>query len=240
MGTYASFYTASPTQGGTDGTALSENEVQTAPLSVTLDATKAESSIVKCAIRAATGYKTSGSTVIGFSGTDSAKWGIAADTSTAGSNTYTIGTNTVSGDTVTIGGVTLTAGTGFTVGTDTAATAVNIETALNANSTFSALYTASVSGSVITVTENYAGAGNTPASATTTGTIAITSGTAVTSAAATSTTMASATFASSLTITDAVKAANKVFWVKALSTSDEAPENDVTVSMTASATIVAA
>lgn len=120
--------------------------------------------------------------------------------STAGSRTYTITTNggdtaavtgsithtiagIVSGDIVAVDSVSLTAGTGFTVGTTDALTAANIVTALNANSTFNALYTATSSENIITITEKTAGGGNTPTTMTITGTGTVTNGTAVTSTA---------------------------------------------------------
>jgi len=86
MSKYISLYGNSPTAGGTDGTALSEGGAQTAPLSVMLDATKAESTIIKCAIRCAAGYTTTGTTTITPIGTNAAEWTIAAD---AGDSTAT-------------------------------------------------------------------------------------------------------------------------------------------------------
>lgn len=71
---YIALYTDNPTAGGTDGTVISENGAQTSPLSVTLDASKNETKTVKCAIRCATGYETTGTTVIGFSGDTKDKW----------------------------------------------------------------------------------------------------------------------------------------------------------------------
>lgn len=111
----------------------------------------------------------------------------------AGSNTYTISTNFVAGDTVTFGGVVFTCttstqdATNFALGADTATSATNLATALNANSSINAIYTASTSGSVITITEKDAGNGNTPGAMTTSGTGVVTAGTAVSSAAAFST-----------------------------------------------------
>lgn len=109
----------------------------------------------------------------------------AAAAAVYGAKTYTITTNSVTGDTLTIGGVTLTAtaaitdSTDYTVGSTIATTATNITTALNANSTVTAKYTATVSGAAITLTES-AYNGNTPAAATYTGTIVVSNGTATT------------------------------------------------------------
>jgi len=113
-------------------------------------------------------------------------------TPVAGSIAYTITTNAVADDTVTIGGVVFTAvasgatGDQFDVGADTTATATNLTTALNANTTIKADYTATSANNVITLTEKIAGGGDTPTAATYTGTVVISSGTATTSSAPTS------------------------------------------------------
>ena len=118
----------------------------------------------------------------------------------AGSNTYTIGTNFVAGDTVTFSGVTFicTASTqdtnNFALSSDAATSAANLVTALNANTTINAIYTASAADSVITITENTAGIGNTPGAMTVTGTGVVTAGTATTSAAIKTTTPSVATY----------------------------------------------
>ena len=104
---------------------------------------------------------------------------------TAGENTYTVTTNAEATDTVAFNGVTLTAGTDFQVGADAAATATNIASAMAANATINAIYSVTVEGAVITVTETNAGAGNTPGAMTTTGTLAISAGTATQSATVT-------------------------------------------------------
>ena len=80
---YINLYTGTVTAGGTDGTAVSTGDTETSPVSVTLNATKAETAIVKCALRCETGYKTSGDTKITFTGTSAAKWQVAADNSYA-------------------------------------------------------------------------------------------------------------------------------------------------------------
>ena len=76
---YINLYTGTVTAGGTDGTAVSTGDTETSPVSVTLNATNAETAIVKCALRCESGYKTSGNTVITFTGTSTAKWQIASD-----------------------------------------------------------------------------------------------------------------------------------------------------------------
>lgn len=248
MGNYHHLYMASPTAGETDGTQISENRAFTAPLSVVLDATANESKAIKLAVRCLTGYETVGSTTIApyyYNGTDYvasggniSKWKLAPDLSTPGSNTYTVTTNAASGDTVAIGDVTLTAGTDFAVGTDVNATATNIAAAIVSKSS---LYAASVSDAVITVTEIYAGAGNTPGAATVTGTIAITSGTSTTSAAVDDTYMlANGVWADSLTISDTIEAKNKIIWAKVSATSDESPVKDDTTVLHSAVTVQAA
>ncbi len=97
--------------------------------------------------------------------------------SAAGSRLYTISKDAAVGDTVTICGVTVT----FTEADAAESAAAVICTALNADKAFSAIYKATVSGAVVTVIEIIKGNGNTPAAATTTGSIAITSGDAVVS-----------------------------------------------------------
>jgi len=111
----------------------------------------------------------------------------------AGSCAYTLTTNFASGDTTVFDGITFTVttatqdSTDFVLGSDIATSMTNFATALNANSTVSATYTASASDGVITITENTAGGGNTPSAMTVTGTGVITEGTATTSTAASST-----------------------------------------------------
>ena len=113
---------------------------------------------------------------------------------TAGARTYTVATNAVANDTLTVEGVTLTAtasttdATHFAVGASASATATNIVTALQANTTISALYTVSGGTATFTLTEKNAGAGKTPAVATFTGTLSVTSGSATTSVSPTTVT----------------------------------------------------
>ena len=83
MNAYLNLYMSNPTAGGTDGTAISLGDTETAPLSVTLDASTNEAKILKVAIRCESGFQTVGNTTIGFTGTSAAKWSIAADSSYA-------------------------------------------------------------------------------------------------------------------------------------------------------------
>lgn len=247
MGTYYHLYMNNPTAGAVDGTQVSEDHAFTAPISAVLNAINNESKLIKLAIRCEKGYETVGNVTLKklyYDGSTTAesggtidKWKFAPDLSTAVACTYTIGTNAASGDTITIGDVTLTAGTGFTVGTDASATATNLAAAFNNKSS---LYTATVSGAAITVTEKYAGAGNVLTSAVTTGTVAITNGDITASAAADSSTMeASGVWADTLTFSDAIEAKNKIFWVKAMSSSDEKPQKDNSTVIYTEATIQA-
>lgn len=61
---YINVYTNNPTEGGTDGTAVSTDGALTAPISFSLDAAKNETKVQKCAIRTETGYITQGTTTI--------------------------------------------------------------------------------------------------------------------------------------------------------------------------------
>lgn len=244
---YFHLYMNNPTAGGTDGTQVSEDHAFTAPISAVLNATEAESRVIKMAIRCVEGFATVGSTVLKklyYDGSTTAetggnidKWTFAPDLSTPASDTYTITTNAASGDTIQIGGVVLTAGTDFTVGSNIATTAANIAAAINSKST---LYTASASDAVITVTEKYAGAGNVLTDAVVTGTIVITNGTAVASAAATAEKMStSGVWADTITFSDSIEAKNKIFWLKVTSSTDEKPQKDTTTVINGTATIQA-
>lgn len=57
-------YQGNPTEGGTDGTVISTDGAQTAPLVVNLNAATNEVKKVKCALRCESGYTTQGDTVI--------------------------------------------------------------------------------------------------------------------------------------------------------------------------------
>jgi len=120
------------------------------------------------------------------SGTDR-RFVFKVNSGVAGARTYPISTNTVAGDTVVVNGVTFTAiasgatGNQFNVGANTTITAINLAATLNTNATINALYMATASTNIVTLTEKTAGGGNTPGAATKTGTIVIDAGTATTS-----------------------------------------------------------
>lgn len=244
---YFHIYMNSPTAGGTDGTAVSEDHAFTAPISAVLNATNAESKIIKLAVRCESGYETVGNVTLkklywdgsttAESGGNIDKWTFAPDVSTAASCTYTIGTNAASADTVSIGDVTLTAGTDFAVGSDASATATNLAAAINSKSS---LYTATVSSAAVTVTEKYAGTGNVLTAAVTTGTIAITNGDITASAAADETTISEkGVFSDTLTFADAIGDKNVIFWIKVTSSTDEKPQKDTSTVIYTEATIQA-
>ena len=75
---YINIYKDNVTKGKTDGTLVSQNDLQTDPVSVSLDATKNEVKYLKCAIRTQPGYK-SNKTAISFIGLTREKWQIAKD-----------------------------------------------------------------------------------------------------------------------------------------------------------------
>ena len=83
---YINIYAGNPTSGGTDGTQVSTDGANTSPITVTLDASKAESAKIKCAIRCETGYNVVGDVSIAPTGTNAAKWAVAYD-STATADT---------------------------------------------------------------------------------------------------------------------------------------------------------
>lgn len=247
MGTYYHLYMNNPTAGAADGTKVSEDHAFTAPISAVLNASNNESKLIKLAIRCESGYETVGNVTVKklyWNGTTTAetggnldKWKFAEDLSTPAACTYTVGTNAASGDTVAIGDVSLTAGTDFAVGTDASATASNIAAAINNKS---AIWTASVSGAAITVTEKYPGAGNVLVAAVTTGTIAITNGDITASAAADESAMTEkGVWADTLTFTDTIGDKNKIFWLKAMSSSDEKPQKDNSMVVNSNVTIQA-
>ena len=78
MARHLHLYMNNPTAGDTDGTEISSGD-DTLPLSVTLDANKAETKAVKCAVRCDTGYEVEGDTTIYFEGTNAEKWQVGTD-----------------------------------------------------------------------------------------------------------------------------------------------------------------
>ena len=245
MANYYHIYVNNPTVGQTDGTVVSENGLMTSPISVTLDATKNEKKVIKCAIRCEEGYESTGNVVIKpyyYDGTNYAevggnidKWQVAADLSTPGKVTVTVTANPSAGDTLSIGDVVITAGTDFDIGSDLNANAVNMAAAITKKSS---LYKAEVSDATIVLTELYPGGGNTPSIHSITGAGSGTSTKAPTlnmsqtdmqySYAASEAQMdAVGKWGSSLTLTDTtIRQKNSIFWLKVTSSSDEAPQRD--------------
>ena len=71
-------YTNNPTKGGKDGTEVSSG-TELSPISVLLDAGKAEEKAVKCAVRCESGFHIDGTLTIKFVGDHADKWKIALD-----------------------------------------------------------------------------------------------------------------------------------------------------------------
>ena len=71
---FINLYMNNPTEGGTDGTAISTDGTYTSPLTVSLDAAINESKTVKLAVRTETGYTTTGSTTISDNGDTNDRW----------------------------------------------------------------------------------------------------------------------------------------------------------------------
>lgn len=85
-------YMNNPTAGAVDGTEISGGD-ETLPLTLTLDASKAESGAAKCAVRCDSGYSLSGGATIYATGTSSDTWTFAADNSyTSASDALTFAT----------------------------------------------------------------------------------------------------------------------------------------------------
>ena len=66
-------YTNNPTEGGKDGTEVSSG-TELSPISVLLDAGKAEEKAVKCAVRCESGFHIDGALTIKFVGDHADKW----------------------------------------------------------------------------------------------------------------------------------------------------------------------
>ena len=71
-------YQGNPTAGGTDGTEISSG-TENAPVTITLDASKAETKAAKIAVRCDANYSIEGGVAISFTGTNAGKWQVAAD-----------------------------------------------------------------------------------------------------------------------------------------------------------------
>ena len=96
---YLNVYTNNPTEGGTDGTTVSEGDY-TSPISVVLDASKNEEKVIKLAIRAESDYYAESGTTISDSGdtNDRLKLSFSSDTGWADSLTFSdtiLSTNTI-------------------------------------------------------------------------------------------------------------------------------------------------
>lgn len=75
---YINIYTGTVTDGGKDGDLVSQNQLQTSPVTVSLDAKKNEVKYILCAVRTQKGYKST-KTAISFVGQTRTKWRIALD-----------------------------------------------------------------------------------------------------------------------------------------------------------------
>lgn len=73
---FINFYFDNPTVGRTDGTLMSLDDDGSSPLSVTVNASKNERKIVKCALRCEPGYMTDGDTTVWFRGANADKWSV--------------------------------------------------------------------------------------------------------------------------------------------------------------------
>ena len=71
-------YMNNPTEGGKDGTEVSSG-TELAPISVLLDAGKAEEKAVKCAVRCESGFHIDGTLTVKFVGDRADKWKVAMD-----------------------------------------------------------------------------------------------------------------------------------------------------------------
>lgn len=86
MARHLRIYMNNPTADGIDGTEISSGD-DTLPLSITLDASQAETKAEKCAVRCDSGYQIEGDTEIYFEGTNASKWQVAADDNYANAET---------------------------------------------------------------------------------------------------------------------------------------------------------
>lgn len=71
-------YTGNPSAGFLDGSTVSSG-TELAPITITLDASKAEEKAVKCAVRCDSGYYVEDGVKISFVGTNKDKWKVAVD-----------------------------------------------------------------------------------------------------------------------------------------------------------------
>ncbi len=73
---YINIYSVNPTAGSVDGTLVSTDGDQTAPIVVSLDASQNESKKIKLGIRCESGYETTGDTVISVYNDNQNKWAL--------------------------------------------------------------------------------------------------------------------------------------------------------------------
>lgn len=72
-------YMNNPTEGGTDGTAISRGGEYTAPFSFTLDASQSETKFTRLGIRTEAGYQTYGNTIISDKNDTADHWKFSLD-----------------------------------------------------------------------------------------------------------------------------------------------------------------
>ncbi len=87
---FINIYSGNPTEGGTDGTVISTDGAQTAPLVVNLDASQNEVKKVKLGIRCESGYITSGDTVIRDNNDTNDRWKFSLSENGAYADSITI------------------------------------------------------------------------------------------------------------------------------------------------------
>lgn len=92
MNSYINYYTNSPTPGGTDGTAVSQDGAQTQPITMTLDASGVATMTQAVALRCQSGFETSGAVNISFTGTNAGKWSISENSAGPFSPSLTLST----------------------------------------------------------------------------------------------------------------------------------------------------
>lgn len=76
MPTHIHLFMNNPTAGEVDGTEISSGD-ESLPLSFTLDVSKSETGVAKCAVRCDSGYSIDGGARIYFDGSDTSKWQVA-------------------------------------------------------------------------------------------------------------------------------------------------------------------
>lgn len=93
-------YMGNPTEGGTDGTAISTDGAQTAPLVVNLDASQNEVKKIKLGLRCESGYTTSGNTTIQDNNDTNDRWKFSLTENGTYSDTITIASTISSVNTI--------------------------------------------------------------------------------------------------------------------------------------------